>query len=99
MTVNNFWPCVAFLGLLAGCATPEPKIVTQTVNIPVAESCVPTTLPAPPDYPDTTAALTATGVDGPRRYQLVVAGRALRDARLKLLEQIVTGCMSAGAQK
>jgi len=87
-----------FAVILASCTattTLEPQIVTQTVDVPVAASCVVDTVPAPPDYPDTNAALTAAGVDGPRRYQLVTAGRAPRIARLALLESILADCRSS----
>ncbi len=101
MTVSKYMPCAVILELLAGCATQEPKIVTQTVSVPVAVSCVPASMPDAPDYPDTNAALTAPGVDGPRRYQIIVAGRALRIARINLLEQLVANCakVKSGDQK
>jgi hypothetical protein len=78
---------------LAACATapvPEPVVVTQTVDKAVAVSCVPANLPAPAVYPDTNAALTAATID--RRYQLLIAGRELRTARLGELEPVVKGC-------
>lgn len=92
---------VMALFMLAGCETaqapaPEPKVITQSVNVPVAVSCVVDTVPAAPSYVDTDAALTAPGVDGPRRYQLVTAGRAQRNERLALLEAIVADCFKAG---
>lgn len=99
MSTKIFGSCAAILGLLAGCADQTPKIVTQTVNIPVAVSCIPTSMPPAPDYPDTDAALTAAGVDGPRRYQLVVAGRALRTARLAVVESVLSNCASVGPEK
>lgn len=32
---------------LAGCATPEPRVVTKEVRVPVAVTCAPPTPPAP----------------------------------------------------
>ena len=89
----------SFAAILVSCTAvtaPEPQIITQTVDVPVAASCVIDTVPAAPDYPDTNAALTAAGVDGPRRYQLVTAGRAPRIARLVLLESILSDCRKVG---
>lgn len=81
--------------LLAGCQTapqPEPKIITQTVDVPVAVPCIVDTVPEAPAYVDTDQALTAPGVDGPRRYQLVTAGREQRNNRLALLEALLAEC-------
>lgn len=89
---------VVALFLLAGCAqapAPEPKVITQNVNMPVAVSCVVDTVPAAPSYVDTDAALTAPVVDGPRRYQLVTAGREQRINRLALLEALIAECRKA----
>jgi hypothetical protein len=52
---------------------------------------VPKGLPAPPRYPDTDAALRrAPGAAD--RYQLLAAGRILRNQRLEQLEAVVAGC-------
>lgn len=81
---------------LAGCKTTdtgqvEPVIRTVTVQVPVAKACVPATLGEPDEYPDTDAALKAAASPA-ERYLLVVAGRALRIARLNELEPIVKAC-------
>lgn len=55
------------------------------------KSCVPKGLPPPPRYPDTDAALrNAPGAAD--RYQLMAAGRILRNQRLDQLEAVVAGC-------
>lgn len=54
-------------------------------------ACVPKTLGPPPRYPDTDAAL--RGAPGAAdRYQLMAAGRILRQQRLEELERVVAGC-------
>ena len=58
---------------------------------PTPKSCVPRTLPAPPRYPDSDAALrNAPGAAD--RYQLLAAGRIVRMERLEDLERVVAGC-------
>ena len=54
-------------------------------------ACVPRTLASPPRYPDTDAALRAAG-GAADRYQLLAAGRILRQQRLEELERVVSGC-------
>jgi len=81
---------------LAGCGgadRPEPIIRTVEVLVPTPVSCVPDGLAEAPTYPDTDEKLKAAG-GADERYQLVAAGRPLRDARLKTLEPIVRGCRS-----
>jgi hypothetical protein len=58
---------------------------------PAPKSCVPKTLPPPPRYPDTDAALRASP-GAADRYQLMAAGRILRQQRLEDLERVVAGC-------
>ncbi|RAK58724.1 hypothetical protein DJ021_02360 [Phenylobacterium hankyongense] len=60
-------------------------------RVPVRVSCVPKTLPTAPVYPDTDAALRASA-GAADRYQLMAAGRILRQRRLAELERIVDGC-------
>jgi len=67
---------------------PAPQVVTVTAP---AKSCVPKTLPRAPKYPDTDAALRDAG-GAADRYQLMAAGRLLRDRRLADLEKVVDGC-------
>ena len=68
-------------------APPPPPPVAA----PAPKSCVPKTLPPPPRYPDTDAALrNAPGAAD--RYQLMAAGRILREQRLDQLESVVAGC-------
>ena len=76
--------------LLAGCATPEPRIIIKEVSKPVPVSCVPETLESAPVYPDSNEALMTATPD--RRYQLVIAGRELRQARLNEIEPVIAGC-------
>jgi hypothetical protein len=75
-------------------ASPPPPpilVVPKTPPAPPAKSCVPKTLPAPPRYPDTDAALRAAA-GAADRYQLLAAGRILRQQRLEDLERVVAGC-------
>lgn len=66
-----------------------PQVVVKTV--PVKEACVPKTLPKAPKYPDSDAALRDAG-GAADRYQLMAAGRILRERRLNELEKVVDGC-------
>lgn len=81
---------------LAACATsrPEPKIVTQTVDVPVAVSCVPKDTPPAPAYTDTTEALKAAP-DFAARYQLLAANHAVHVTREQILEAVVDACRKA----
>jgi hypothetical protein len=69
---------------------PPPTMVVKT-PAPVKVACVPKTLPKAPKYPDTDAALRDAG-GAADRYQLMAAGRLLRDRRLAELEKVVEGC-------
>ncbi|HLZ76032.1 hypothetical protein [Phenylobacterium sp.] len=69
-------------------AAPAPVVVK---TVPVKEACVPKTLPKAPKYPDTDAALRDAG-GAADRYQLMAAGRILRERRLNELEKVVDGC-------
>ena len=70
--------------ILRPLATPPPKPVEQ-------KPCVPKTLDPPPRYPDTDAALRAAG-GAADRYQLMAAGRILRQQRLDELEKAIAAC-------
>lgn len=72
-------------------STPEPVVVIQEVLIPVTSLCVPEGLNPKPEYVDSDVALIAAP-DGAVRYQLVIAGRNQRDARLNELEVVLEGC-------
>ncbi len=52
---------------------------------------MPKTLPPAPRYPDTDAAL-CNAPGAADRYQLMAAGRILREQRLDQLESVVAGC-------
>jgi hypothetical protein len=54
-------------------------------------SCVPKTVGAPPRYPDTDAAL-KEAAGAADRYQLLAAGRLMRQKRLEELERAIAGC-------
>ncbi len=85
-------PCL-FAGLiLGGCAsTPsEPRIETRTVEIPTPVRCHPD-LGAPPDYPDTDAALQAAP-DLFARVRLLLAGRLMRIARDQQTQAALQAC-------
>ena len=81
-------PPVATAPAPAEPAAPPPQVVTVTAP---ARSCVPKTLPHAPKYPDTDAALRDAG-GAADRYQLMAAGRLLREHRLAELEKTVDGC-------
>jgi hypothetical protein len=69
-----------------------PVIVKVPVPTPTpAKACVPKNFPRAPKYPDTDAALRDAG-GAADRYQLMAAGRLLRERRLADLEKIVDGC-------
>jgi hypothetical protein len=72
---------------------PPPPILMfpKPAPPPAPKACVPKTLPPPPRYPDTDAALRA-GAGAADRYQLMAAGRILRQQRLDELEKVVAGC-------
>lgn len=70
-----------------------PRVVR--VPVPTAVKCVPETLGQPPAYPDTDQALRDAG-GAADRYQLLAAGRLLREERLKRLEEVVRKCRAAG---
>ncbi|MBU1376417.1 MAG: hypothetical protein KKE02_14275 [Alphaproteobacteria bacterium] len=55
------------------------------------KSCVPKGLSAAPRYPDSDAALRAAP-GAADRYQLLAAGRILRQERLDDLERVITAC-------
>lgn len=77
-------------------ATPPPPPILVMPSKPAPpppppKSCVPRNLPPPPRYPDTDAAL--RGAAGAAdRYQLMAAGRILRQQRLEDLERVVQNC-------
>lgn len=73
---------------------PEPITTPLEVAVPVATGCVPPNLAAPPEYPDTDAAIRGAA-DAAARYQLVYAGRKVRIARLNEIEPVVAGCPKA----
>jgi hypothetical protein len=58
---------------------------------PPPKSCVPRNLPPPPRYPDSDAAL-RSAAGAADRYQLMAAGRILRQQRLEDLERVVQNC-------
>lgn len=81
--------------LLSGCGATrtieKPVITVVEKPVPVQSPCVPKTLGAAPDYPDTDDALRAAP-DASERYRLLAQGRPLRVARLTELETVVAGC-------
>jgi hypothetical protein len=72
----------------AAAAPPQQQVVTITAP---ARSCVPKSFPRAPKYPDTDATLRDAG-GAADRYQLMAAGRLLRERRLADLEKLVDGC-------
>lgn len=89
---------IAFTALpLAACATapierPQPIVVTKEVVVPGPPTpCVPKEVGEAPVYPDTDDALKSAR-DAAERYQLLAAGRPLREARLRELEPVIALC-------
>jgi hypothetical protein len=72
-------------------APPAPPLIRPPPPAPARVACVPKTLPKPPKYPDTDAALREAG-GAADRYQLMAAGRLLRIQRLNELEKVLEGC-------
>lgn len=67
---------------------PPPEAATPAAP---AKSCVPRTLGPPPRYPDSDGAL-RSAAGAADRYQLMAAGRILRQQRLQDLEKVIAGC-------
>jgi len=76
---------------LAAPPPPAAPPVVVKVPVPVKEACVPRGFPRAPKYPDSDAALRDAG-GAADRYQLMAAGRLLRERRLADLERVVDGC-------
>jgi len=74
-------------------AAAPPRVMRLIVPKPV--KCVPDDLGPPPAYPDTDASLRGAG-GAADRYQLLAAGRLLRQERLQKLEEVVKRCRNAG---
>lgn len=86
--------------VLAGCGsvpTPEPIVRTVEVKIPIVQrvACVGSDFPASPEYPDTRETLLAAP-DAAARYQLLIAGRDARNARLIEAEAVIEACRMEG---
>ncbi|HSV03414.1 MAG TPA: hypothetical protein VLI41_09430 [Phenylobacterium sp.] len=90
------WPARPLAGIPEPAAPPPPveKVVRIRVPVPVPIKCVPEDLGPPPVYPDNDQALRAAG-GAADRYQLLAAGRILRDERLGKLEEVVRRCRQA----
>jgi len=71
-------------------APAAPPVIVK-VPVPVKEACVPKNFPRAPRYPDSDAALREAG-GAADRYQLMAAGRLLRDRRLAELEKMIEAC-------
>ena len=70
----------------------EPAPPPVRLTPPIARgSCVPRALPRAPKYPDTAEALRDAG-GAADRYQLMAAGRILRERRLTELERAIDAC-------
>lgn len=76
----------------ASAAPPETKVVRVVVPKPV--KCVPEDLGPAPTYPDSDSALRDAG-GAADRYQLLAAGRILREQRLQKLEDVIRRCRNA----
>jgi len=72
-------------------APPPPAPKPAPPPPPAKASCVPKAFPRAPKYPDTDAALRDAG-GAADRYQLMAAGRLLREKRLADLEKTIDAC-------
>lgn len=73
---------------------PPPATKVVRVMVPKPVKCVPDDLGPAPAYPDSDSALRDAG-GAADRYQLLAAGRLLREQRLQKLEDVVRRCRSA----
>lgn len=80
-----FTACVL---LVYGCATPEPRVVYQKVEVPIFQPCKPTLSPEP-DYP-TTHKPVATDIF--EQMKTLLAERDLRIARDLEQAAALKGC-------
>lgn len=87
---------IASLLFLSGCKTPQvadPIVVTKEVLVPIAVECIPANYDhTPPTYADSKEALLAAS-DAAERYQLLWAGRFMREAQESLYRVVIEGCM------
>lgn len=80
-------------------AAPPPRVVIVRPTPPPPapappappRTCVPKGVGSPPRYPDTDQAL-RSAAGAADRYQLMAAGRLLRQQRLEELERVLAGC-------
>lgn len=80
--------------VLAGCATAEPQIVTQTVKVPVPVSCVtPSQIPA---KPDDRFARTAPASPLDDQVRALLLDRESGQAYAGKLRAVLESCVEAG---
>lgn len=87
-------PAPAPAPVVVAAPPPPPPILVMPPKVappPPPRSCVPRNLSPPPRYPDTDAALRAAP-GAADRYQLMAAGRILRQQRLEDLERVIQNC-------
>jgi len=79
--------------VVAVAPAPAPPAAASPVvrHVPVRVSCVSRNLPRAPRYPDTDEALRAAP-GAADRYQLMAAGRLVRERRLAELERAIEAC-------
>ena len=94
--------CAQLKGKRAEPAPPPPPVAVTPPTVvrvqppapeaqPAPRSCVPRNLGPPPRYPDSDAAL-RSAAGAADRYQLLAAGRLLRQRRLEELERAIAAC-------
>lgn len=89
MTLRRLAPLAALPLILTACATPEPRIITRTVEVPVSVPCaVSVTEPA---YVDTDEAI-AGAANLFELAKLYAAGRLQRIGALGEYRAAVNGC-------
>ena len=70
---------------------PPPPTASAAVPVQPQRSCVPRGVGPAPRYPDSAAAL-RNAAGAADRYQLMAAGRLMRQRRLAELERVLAGC-------
>ena len=93
-TLKPLTPPAATATRPSAAPAPVPETKVERIYVPKAVKCVPEDLGPPPRYPDSDAALRDAG-GAADRYQLLAAGRILREQRLAKLEEVIRRCRNA----
>lgn len=93
MTRIALWTGLFLVPGLFACTTPtpEPRVVTRDVLVPVAKACVPQNLAPEPDWRVTGDTIRRAPTSEDRTTQLAI-GFKERDDRLRAVEPVIAGC-------